>query len=69
MAFDVEIWDLAVWSGISSLILLITSEVISPYYGRNVILLNTKSVRNIGIGLGVFFVIIAIARLILTLSS
>ncbi|GIU71175.1 MAG: hypothetical protein KatS3mg003_0654 [Candidatus Nitrosocaldaceae archaeon] len=64
MALEIELWDIGLWSAISALLLLITSEVISPYYGRNNILLRSKNIRHIGIGIGLFFLIIAIIRII-----
>ena len=69
MAFNIEIWDIGLWSAVVALLLLITSEIISPYYGKSSILLKSKNMRNIGIGFGVFFLAIAVARIIIIISS
>ncbi|MEM2856685.1 MAG: hypothetical protein QW416_06255 [Candidatus Nitrosocaldaceae archaeon] len=63
MAFNIELWDIGLWSAISSIMLLIVSETISPYYGKNNIILRGKRIRYIGIGLGILFLAIAIIRI------
>lgn len=67
MAFNIEIWDIGLWSAISSIMLLIVSEMISPYYSKNNIILRAKRIRHIGIGLGILFIVIAIIRIRLML--
>jgi hypothetical protein len=38
-------WDLSLWTAIIAIILLVTSELLSPYYGRTGIIINKKRLR------------------------
>lgn len=38
-------WDLSLWTAVIAIILLVTSELISPYYGRTGIYLNRRRLR------------------------
>ncbi len=68
MAFEIEIWDLGLFSVVSSLLLLMASEVIAPYYGKTNVLLQSRWIRYIGIGFGVFFLMIAIFKIITSIA-
>ena len=59
MSFDISLWDLGIWFAFSSIIMLLVSEVVSPYYGRTNVLLEIKKMRKIAIGFGIAFIIIA----------
>jgi hypothetical protein len=45
MRFPLGLWDLSLWAAVVAIILLITSELISPYYGRTGIVLNRRRLR------------------------
>lgn len=61
MSFDISVWQLALWSAVSSIIVLVTAEFISPYYGKLRLAANPARMRLVGMGLGaVFFVCISI---------
>jgi uncharacterized membrane protein len=45
MAFPLGLLDVSVWTAIIAIILLVTSEFLSPYYGRTRIMINRKRLR------------------------
>jgi hypothetical protein len=45
MAFPLGLWDLSLWTAITAMILLVTSELLSPYYGRTRFMINRKRLR------------------------
>jgi len=45
MSFPLGFSDLSLWTAVVAIILLITSELLSPYYGRTGILLNRRRLR------------------------
>jgi hypothetical protein len=45
MQFPLGLWDISLWAAVVAIILLITSELISPYYGRTGIVLNRHRLR------------------------
>jgi hypothetical protein len=48
-------WDLSLWTAIIAIILLVTSELLSPYYGRTGILLNRKRLRAVALIVALIF--------------
>jgi hypothetical protein len=38
-------WDLSLWTAIIAIMLLVTSELLSPYFGRTVIIINRQRLR------------------------
>ena len=45
MAFPLSLWDLSLWAAITAIILLATSELLSPYYGRTRLMINKRRLR------------------------
>jgi len=45
MWFPLGFWDLSLWTAIIAIILLVTSELLSPYYGRTGIIINRYRLR------------------------
>jgi hypothetical protein len=45
MWFPLGFWDLSLWTAVVAIILLITSELLSPYYGRTGIMINRRRLR------------------------
>lgn len=39
------LWDFSLWTAIVAIILLVTSELVSPYYGRTGIVMNRRRLR------------------------
>jgi len=47
--------DLSLWTAIVAIILLVTSELLSPYYGRTGILINRKRLRAVALVFALIF--------------
>jgi hypothetical protein len=47
--------DLSLWTAIVAIILLVTSELLSPYYGRTGIVLNRKRLRIVALAVALIF--------------
>jgi len=68
MAFPLDFWDISLLLAATAIILLITSELLSPYYGKINILINKKRLKNTAMTFSVAFlatVIIRVAAIIL----
>jgi hypothetical protein len=63
MSFPLSFWDISLWLAITSIILLITSEFISPYYGKTNLLINKKRLRNVAIIVSTLFLITVAIRI------
>ena len=63
MDFPLSFWDLSLWLAVTAIILLITSELISPYYGRTNLLVNTKRLRNVALTVSILFLITVAIRI------
>jgi hypothetical protein len=60
VVLSITAWELALWAGISSVTVLASAEIVSPYYGVSGILLDSKRMRIIGFALALaFFVLVA----------
>jgi len=62
-------WDLSLWLAVTAIILLVTSELLSPYYGRTSIIVNKKRLRTVALSLGILFMITVFIRVYEILSS
>jgi len=56
------------WLAITSITLLVTSETLSPHYGRIQFLLNKRRVKNVAYALSIMFLAIIVIRVFLSLS-
>jgi len=68
MDFPLTFWDTSLWLAVTAIILLITSELISPYYGRTNLLINKKRLKNAALTVSILFlatVAIRIANIII----
>ena len=63
MNFPLTFWDISLWLAITAIILLITSELISPYYGKTNLLINKKRLRNVAIIVSTLFLITVAIRI------
>jgi hypothetical protein len=43
--FPIGFWDLSLWTAVVAIILLVTSELLSPYYGKTGIMINRHRLR------------------------
>jgi hypothetical protein len=48
--------------------MLITSELLSPYYGSVSAFIDRKNLRLVGLGFFITFILVAIARVVYTVS-
>jgi len=55
MAFPLSLWDLSLWTAITAIILLATSELLSPYYGRTRLMINRKRLRIVALVVALIF--------------
>jgi hypothetical protein len=69
MIFPLSFWDLSLWIAIIAIILLITSELLSPNYGRTSIIINRKRLRTVALSLGILFMLTVFIRVYEILSS
>ena len=68
MAFAVSLWDLQILlAGLSST-MLITSELLSPYYGSVSAFIDRKNLRLVGLVFFIILILIGIARVVYTIS-
>lgn len=55
MAFPLGFWDLSLWAAVTAIILLATSELLSPYYGRTRLMINKKRLRIVALIVALIF--------------
>jgi hypothetical protein len=63
MSFPLSFWDISLWLAVTAIILLITSELISPYYGKTNLLINRKRLRNVALVMSTLFLITVALRI------
>jgi hypothetical protein len=63
MQFPLSFWDISLWLAVTAIILLITSELISPYYGKTNLLINKRRLRNVAIIVSTLFLITVAIRI------
>lgn len=54
---QIDIGDLSILFAVTAIVLLVTSELISPYNRRITILLNRKRLRRVAIMFSIFFLV------------
>jgi len=64
MSFPLGLWDISLWLAISAAILLITSEMISPNYGKTNVYINRKRLRKAAIAVSLLFLVTVAIRVI-----
>jgi hypothetical protein len=67
MVFAVSIADMGLWIAISSAMMLVASEALSPYYGRTNILIKQKTIRTFGLTFCIAFFLIAFLKIVSSL--
>jgi hypothetical protein len=63
MNFPLSFWDISLWLAVTAIILLITSDIISPYYGKTSLLINKKRLRNVALTMSIMFLITVAIRI------
>lgn len=69
MDFPLSFWDISLWLAITAIILLATSELISPYYGKTNLIINKKRLRNTALAVSAIFLITVAIRVITIIIS
>jgi len=62
LIYPLSFWDLSLWLAVTAIILLVTSELLSPYYGRTSIIVNKKRLRMVALSLGILFMLTVVIR-------
>jgi hypothetical protein len=62
MQFPLSFWDISLWLAVTAIILLVTSELISPYYGKSKIPINKQKLRKAALIIGTLFLVTVIIR-------
>ena len=63
LAFPLTLWDLSLWTAITSIILLATSELLSPYYGRTRLMINKRRLRIVALVIALIFLASVVYRI------
>ncbi len=53
--FPLSFWDTSLLLAVTSIVLLITSEMLSPYYGRKNLLVDKKRLRQVSMVFSIMF--------------
>jgi hypothetical protein len=61
--FPLDFWNISLLLAATAIILLITSELLSPHYGKTNILINKKKLANTAITFSVLFIITVAIRI------
>ena len=69
MNFPLGFWDISLFLAITAIILLITSELTSPHYGKTNILINKKKLKNTAITISTLFLMTVAIRIINILAT
>lgn len=63
MPFPLNLSDISLLLAVESMVLLVTSELISPYYGAANLKISKKRLRNAAIVMSVLFLVTVAARI------
>ena len=69
MDFPLSFSDISLWLAITAVILLVTSELISPYYGKTNLLINKKRLRNAALTVSTLFLVTVAVRIVTIIIS
>lgn len=69
MQFPLTPWDISLWLAITAIILLATSELISPHYGHTSLIIEKRRLKQMAFLLGIIFMFTVLIRIYLMISS
>ena len=69
MNFPLSFRDISLWLAVTAIILLITSELTSPYYGKTNLSINKKRLKNTALTMGILFLITVAIRIYEIITS
>jgi len=64
MRFPLGLWDISLLLAVTAIILLVASELLSPYYGRANLKINKKRLKNAAITTSILFLATVAIRVI-----
>ena len=63
LAFPLSIWDASLVFAVAAVILLVTSEITSPYYGPTNLKIDRKRLRNAALTMSILFLVTVAIRI------
>lgn len=69
MTFPLGFSDISLLLAITAIILLITSELLSPYYGKITILLDKRKLKNTALAFSILFLTTVAIRIISIITA
>jgi len=69
MQFPLGFWDISLLLAITAIILLVTSELLSPSYGKTGALINNKRLKNTALTFSILFLTTVAIRIISIISA
>jgi hypothetical protein len=61
--FPLNLWDVSLVLAVTATVLLVTSEILSPYYGAANLKINRKRLRNSAIATSILFLVTVVIRI------
>lgn len=62
MAFPLDFWDIGLWVAITAIVLIITSELLTPFYGRTSMVIDRGRIRLAALTMGIAFLVFVAIR-------
>ena len=63
MQIPFTFWDISLVLAVTAIVLMITAELISPYYGQTNLTINKKKLKNAALGTGTLFLVTVAIRI------
>jgi hypothetical protein len=63
MQIPFNFWDLSLFLAVTAIILMITAELTSPYYGQTNLTINKKKLKNAALATGTLFLVTVAIRI------
>lgn len=64
MIFPLGVWDLSLWLAFTATILFITTELLSPFYGKNNLYIDHKRLKKTALTVTILLLITVALRII-----
>jgi hypothetical protein len=69
MDFPLSFWDMSLFLAVTAIILLVTSELLSPYYGKTNLTINRKRLRNVALASSTLFLVTVVIKIVTIIIS
>ena len=63
MQIPFNFWDVSLFLAVTAIILMITAELTSPYYGQTNLTINKKKLKNAALATGTLFLVTVAIRI------